>query len=416
MSYGGQVFRHVLVGSLKDRMGGMTDRITGGWTPAVGEVTGELDRYFRYTDTWATNDHGLSTTPAPDQTTLGDFGSTKDLKGKIAGEDADGQHVDWNTAGVVGWGSGLSPLALVDDWFATVDALAQSWVDGTPPQVDGTDVSKVFLDDQGRDYQQLIQKFLLGAVGFSQAADDYLDDDFPGKGLLSDHTARVDGKPYTALEHSWDEAWGYFGAARDYAAYSDDDIKNGVNIDTDNSGGIDISREMNQGHSVNAGKRDRLAAANMDLTADAWTGFTEGRALLAATAGSALTVEQQAELTGYRDMAIGAWEKAIAATVVHYINDVLQDMNAAEYVYANHAKHWGELKGFALSLQFNRTSKVSDADFGTLQTLIGEGPALPGDAGFDAYKDDLRSARTILGTSYEFPAEAMGDDDGEGGF
>ena len=40
-----------------------------------------------------------------------------------------------------------------------------------------------------------------------------------------------------------------------------------------------------------------------------------------------LTDDQIAELQVYRDQAVGAWEKAISATVVHYINDVLQDMN-----------------------------------------------------------------------------------------
>ena len=100
--------------------------------------------------------------------------------------------------------------------------------------------------------------------------------------------------------------------------------------------------------------------------------------------------------------AVNAWEKAIAATVIHYINDVLADMDAAPYDFLKHAKHWGELKGFALSFQFNPHSKLSDAKFAEFHTKVGTKPALPGDANFEAYKTDLTDARTILKDAYEF--------------
>ena len=62
-----------------------------------------------------------------------------------------------------------------------------------------------------------------------------------------------------------------------------------------------------------------------------------------------------------------AWEKYIAATAVHYVNDVLNDI--AEYTngapasvgnFENVAKHWSELKETALSLQFSPTSPFRD--------------------------------------------------------
>ena len=417
VSYGGQSFRHVLIASMADRLGGMTTRLQEGWAPEPGDVVDELNRYFRYTEDWAGNDHGITTDPAPDQTSLGDFGSTKDLAGKIAGRDPDGQHVVWTDVGIVGWEGAPSPEELVDAWFGTVDDLARGWVNGAVAQdPDGDDVTAVYLDDRGRDYKQLIQKFLLGAVAFSQAADDYLDDDFEGKGLLSDHTTVVDGADYTDLEHAWDEGFGYFGAARDYLHYSDDDLADGVLIDTDQSGGIDIAREMNHGASVNAGKRDRLAAAGVDFTADAWSGFFSGRALLRDTAGTELSTAQRDVLVAHRDAAVQAWEAALAATAVHYINDVLQDMHAAEYDYTNHAKHWSELKGFALSLQFHRRSPLDDTAFAALHSMLGDAPALPGDAAWDDYADGLRDARTLLGTAYGFPTEALGDANGDGGW
>ena len=79
-----------------------------------------------------------------------------------------------------------------------------------------------------------------------------------------------------------------------------------------------------------------------------------------------------------RNQAILAWENAIAATVVHYINDVLQDMSdfgTADYSFSSHAKHWGELKGFSLALQ---TGKENLGETATrLNRMIGFGPLMP---------------------------------------
>ena len=90
--------------------------------------------------------------------------------------------------------------------------------------------------------------------------------------------------------------------------------------------------------------------------------FYQGRKLIT-TAGGNLNEEQFAQLEAYRDTAVLAWEKAIAATVIHYINDTLGDMaelGTADYSFYSHAKHWGELKGFALGLQFNPDSPLHD--------------------------------------------------------
>ena len=57
-------------------------------------------------------------------------------------------------------------------------------------------------------------------------------------------------------------------------------------------------------------------------------------------------------------------EKAIAATVIHYINDTIGDMDSGdEYDFYTHAKHWSEMKGFALGLQFNTNSPLHQSDY-----------------------------------------------------
>ena len=428
VSYSGQTMRHVLMHDLTERIGGMTQRIAEGWVPDQGEVVEELDFYYVFDSASAGGvAHNVSTDPEPLQGTYDEVSSGKDLRGKLAGNDPDGQHTDWAT-GFVGWPDPAvtTPDSLVQHWFGLIEGHVLARAGGIVPSApDGEPIDTAYVTPEGQDLKQLVQKFLLGAIAFSQGADDYLDDDFPGKGLLSDNTAPEDGEAFTALEHAWDEGFGYFGAARNYAEYSDDEIAGADgredwsdgNQDTDGDGFIDLLSEVNWGHSLNAAKRDRGAVAATDFTADAWAGFHEGRGILAASSG-ALTEAEMLALQAARDRALTAWENAIAATVVHYLNEVLQDMGAAgtaDYSFVDHAKHWSEGKGFALALQFNRRSPLAD-DFAELHDLLRTAPALPDDADFDDYADDLRAARSLLGEAYGFDPANLGGDDGAGGW
>ena len=420
VAYSGQVFRQLLIEAMKARLGGLTDRLNNGLFPTEGQIAGELNFYFEFDSaTSGSLEHGVSTDPAPLQTTFEEVSSDKDLVGKIAGNDSVTDHVDWSTA-FVGWGQEgvTSPESLVTIWINEVDAAAVGW--SQPPLgPDGQPVPAVFVTSDGRDLQQLLEKFLRGAIAFSQGVDDYLDDDVEGKGLLADHTEAVEGANYTALEHAWDEGFGYFGAARTYGDWTDDEIADGE-VDADEDGAIDLLTEVSWGHSGNAGKRDLGAVVATDFTQEAWDGFVNGRTLLAEADG-ALTTEQTNELTGYRDQAVEAWEKAIAATVVHYINDTIQDMDAIgtdDYDFGDHAKHWSEMKGFALAFQFNPRSPLSDQQFANLHDFMGTAPVLgtatPNEQG--AYRAGLLAARALLGEAYGFDAANLGDENGLNGW
>ena len=425
VSYSGQVLRQVLISDLKAHVGGMTDRLNGtdgaAWFPVGGEVTAELEFYFAFDSaTSGAIDHGITTTPAPLQTTYDDVSIGKDLVGKLAGNDPTGQHTDWST-GFAGWGAvgDTTPEDLVRAWFAELDAAAVAWSLGDVAlDPKGSPVAAVYVTAQGRDLQQLLQKFLDVAIAFSQGADDYLDDDLDGKGLRSDHSTAEDGAPYTALEHAWDEGFGYFGATRDYGAWTDEAIAAGGGSDTVVAdGAIDLTSEWLRGHAVNAGKRDVGAVTPTDFTQQAWDAFLAGRALLASTTG-ALSDANASALAAQRDLALDAWERAIAATVVHYINALLQDL--ATYPnedFGDVAKHWSEMKGFALGLQFNRRSPLAD-DFVALHALLGDAPVLSSAAPADvsAWADDLLDARDLMAAAYSFDPANLGDDDGVGGW
>jgi hypothetical protein len=430
ISYSGQVFRQVLIGEMKSHLSAMTARLNDGTlTPVSGDITRELEFYFDFDSATSGDiDLYLTTTPAAQQSTFNDVSSGKDLNGKIAGNDATGQSKDWSTEFVgIGAAGSTNPEALVRGWFAEIDAQAVAWAnDGAPLGPDGLPVAKVFLMPDGRDLQQLLEKFIRGSLSLSQGADDYLDNDIDGKGLLSDHTAldqNDDGtdKSYTKLEHQWDEGFGYFGAARSYDGWTNDEIADDKAMDDNGDMAIDLKSEYCFGHSVNAAKRDRGANVATNMTGEAFDNFLAGRQLLCSTAGTELTADQRTELYGYRDAAVLAWEQAISSTVIHYINDTLQDMGkmgTMDYDFATHAKHWGEMKGFALSFQFNPYSPVTAGDFTTMHDLMGDAPVLAtaGDAALGQYATDLITARTLLGTAYGFDDANLGDDNGENGW
>ncbi|MCA9583170.1 MAG: DUF4856 domain-containing protein, partial [Myxococcales bacterium] len=395
VGYAGQTARHVLIQDLIAEIEAMTEAIDSAkFEPtADGDVVERLDYYFRFDgDSNGGDNIRLGTDPATAQKTYDDISTGKDLVGKIAGNDTATDHKDWSKD-FAGWtdtsiadsgGSIATPEGLVTAFFETLEKIAIDRQNGTILKDPDNNPLPVHVTTTGLDLAELTEKFLLSAIAFHQGADDYLDDDVEGKGILSDNVDPADeGANYTALEHGWDEAFGYFGAAANYDEYTDEELaaKGGRDDwqgyhDTDGDSAIDLTSEFNFGASTNAAKRDLGAKVATDLTKDAFTAFVAGRTLIT-EAGGELSEAQLAELKGHRDAAVAAWEAAIAATAVHYINEVLATMETFgtdDYDFAGHAKAWSELKGFALGFQFNPRSPVSDTDFVMLHTLIGDAP------------------------------------------
>jgi hypothetical protein len=151
--------------------------------------------------------------------------------------------------------------------------------------------------------------------------------------------------------------------------------------------------------------------------------FLAGRQIIsnASNAGS-ITDDELATLHAHIKTAAVTWEKCIAATAIHYINDVTADMSgfsngayASVSNFTDLGKHWSELKGFALSLQFSPFSPFHDADVTAVNiddlkavlSAIGDAPVLATDtqANIDAYIQALSSARDTLQQAYSFDAE-----------
>ena len=239
----------------------------------------------------------------------------------------------------------------------------------------------------GYDYSQLISKFLMGAVFYNQAVDSYLDERLSADKNPNDQPYK-EGKHYTGKEHIWDEAFGYFGApahALSLDAKTAYDIAKGkpevmASADYNQDGVVDLYREMTYGHAYYAADSDKSGKSN--YLHDLMQAFIDGRNLIASAGGNKLTDEQRNELMEIADSIKTNWEKVIAEAAFKYAGSVYQDLqNLMELIetdadvsekFREYAKHWGELKGFALALQ------TSGKDLGetavALNRLIGFSP------------------------------------------
>jgi len=420
VSYFGQATRHLLINDLKALIG--TADLYDVIQDAAGkaEVLERLNRIYAVGTSEAQGklnlidenvfDGDVEATPvsvsleAPlvlTQTDYSDLSGDKNLQGKIAGQDNDltNAFVGWDVTIIAAQTDNDRPDLLIQSWFDAIAVLA----------TDGNDAT-TFVSAEGLDYQQLVQKLLLGAVTYSQAAEDYLK---PSKGLLKQNSAgdKDGSKDYTGLEHQWDEAFGYFGAQRDYNLRTDSEVKATPYLDAGEDTSIDLYSEYSFGHSIALVKRDIGAIdASTDFSKAAMDAFLNGRQLIQDNFGTD-PVEgsgYHTELLQFAETALNNWENAIAATVIHYINDVISETNSLgtnePASFANLAKHWSEMKGFALSLQFSPIAQISTADLASVHDKMGQGPVLgAGDAAV-AYVAKLAEARELLQAAYGFSA------------
>ncbi len=412
----GQAARLAQQVALVDHIEGLEERLaTGALAPVEGSVVAELEVFFSCAMGACEGEgHGVTLALPTAQATLGDIATGKTLVGKLAGNDPVGQRREWLTAGVRGWSEPLSPEGLLRAWFAQVEEGALRIANGDNPlDPTGAPITAPHITSEGHHLAELTEKLLFGALALSQASDDYLDDDLEGKGLLSDNSSAEDGGSYSGLEHAWDEGFGYFGAARDAGDFTPEEAAGSGGRaefqrahDANGDGVIDLVSEHNWGVARYAAQRDRDGGTR--LLHDAFESFVAGRALIT-SAGGALSAAQLEELKRRRDAALRAWEGALAASVVHYLNEVvaLLDVPAAEWSFAEHAKGWSELKGLALSFQFNPRSAVQGADFDALHAAIGLRPTLPSSPEAAAHREALLAARARLGALFGFSAEAL---------
>ena len=309
----------------------------------------------------------------------------------------------------------VGPEDLIQAIFQTVADRASKGSSFTVPNgsLENQRIHSANVTKDGIDLNQIVNKLLHGSIIFSRASSYYLSTDLgPDQGLQGDNTKPYENsKNYTTLEHFWDKAFGYFGAARDFATYTDTEIAKKFSKDSDGDNKISVLREKNIGAAaINSARIDQIAAiygdGGLDLSGEAIRAFIIGRELISKKPPRYLEyVEAQAAI------AIGTWEKTLAAVVIHYINStlkIMQSYGTEEYLFTNHAKFWSEMKGYALAFQFNPTSQLSMDKFmdkfEEFHLLVGDKPTLmtASPEVIDSYKKNLLRARNILKEAFGF--------------
>jgi len=250
-----------------------------------------------------------------------------------------------------------------------------------------SEVEGGFDPNTGFDYTQLISKFAMGAVFYNQAVNNYL-----GKkmeiGQKPNSEPYKEGSYYTGKEHSWDEAFGYWGSAAHALALSAEDNynvakkKDLASADHNGDGVVDLYSEMTYAHAYYAssydkgGKTDYLATVNQ--------AFIDGRLVIRDAGGRNLSFDERTEMLAARDTIRENWQKVIAESVFKYAGSTYKDLVALEIImdangdtteaFRKYAKHWGELKGFALALQCG-PENLGEAAV-KMNRMMGFGPVL----------------------------------------
>ena len=237
----------------------------------------------------------------------------------------------------------------------------------------------------GYDYAQLVSKFAMGAVFYHQACDNYLDEKLEADNKPNNKPYK-NGKHYTGKEHSWDEGFGYWGAAAHGATLSarqNYDVAKKKDLsaaDANNDGVVNLKSEMNYAHAYYASAFDKGGVTDYYNTIT--QAFIDGRQIITDANGKALTSNERNNLKSKARVICSNWERVIAEAVFKYAGSVYADLEKLVKTpgdgdaYRKYVKHWGELKGFALSLH---TSGQNLGEVGVkIDRLIGLGPVVGG--------------------------------------
>jgi hypothetical protein len=341
VSYSGQIARHALHDSLKDR--------------STKGSYNEMNAYYSGSDKnkkiWApASKEGFPIK----QTLMNELSSGKNLSGKTY------------KGTITAWPNNMSAPEVIDFWMNKA-------VDNPK------DVSV------GLNYQQLLSKFVMGAVFYNQAVDNYLDEKMTAETKPNDKPYK-DGACYTGKEHSWDEAFGYWGAAahslllsaeQNYNVAKKKDL---TSADYNGDGVVDLKSEYVFAHAYYASSFDK--GGKTTYMEDITRAFLEGRKLITSANGEKLTDMDRSRLMAYVEDISSNWEKVIAESVFKYAGSTYKSLVALESIsdddlakeFGNYMKYWGELKGFSMALQVGKNNIGETAT--SINRMIGFGPML----------------------------------------
>lgn len=217
------------------------------------------------------------------------------------------------------------------------------------------------VNGKGVEYAQFIQKGLIGAMMLDQICNIYLGTEK----MSADNETIVSGKNYTALEHHWDEAYGYLTSNEVYPKKDPADATKWL----ENFLGSYVRQ-------VNGAYGDPTAI---------YLAFVKGRA--------AIVNKDRATMDVQIAYIRASLEKAVATIAISYINKTKTATSDAARFHA-----LAEGAGFIYSLRFAHNAKIgkakSDALLGSLMNKENGFWSLT-NADLDAVRDEIANTFSI---------------------
>ncbi|SHE55962.1 protein of unknown function [Fodinibius roseus] len=253
---------------------------------------------------------------------------------------------------------------LFEDFFAKAAAASENGEadEGVPGLMRRGD-GYILVDAKGREFTQLVEKGLMGAVFYNQIFNVYLTNDRIGPNV--ENEALREGTNYTDKEHHFDEAYGYFDAPVDFESDWPDS----------RTGELRFWSKYSNGSDPQLGFNDTIMEA-----------FIQGRtAIINDNQGK---LEQQVEVL-YENL-----ELLAAATAVHYINSTLSHWNEGNQGEAFHAL--SEAWAFVNALKYNPDKTITPGQIDQiLNSDFGENGSF-----WNVTLDGLNNAKSTLVDTY----------------
>jgi hypothetical protein len=207
-----------------------------------------------------------------------------------------------------------------------LDGQAGKVLGPAPTTTAGTQAAYL-MNAKGFEYKEVLEKGAMGAILYSEATT-----------LLKnigtfDNTSVIEGKG-TAMEHAWDEAFGYFAVPVSFPTVT-----------------IGVSYWGSYCNSVNAAT---------GLNATIMNAWLKGRA--------AISNKDNSGRDEARNQVMVAWEKVGAAKSINYLKQA--KTNFANNGLRNHVLSEGV--GLIKAFRYNPSKTISDADINTLLGYIGD--------------------------------------------
>ncbi|MEX0601034.1 MAG: DUF4856 domain-containing protein, partial [Rhodothermales bacterium] len=188
----------------------------------------------------------------------------------------------------------------------------------------------ILVDENGREFTQLIEKGMMGSVFYHQIYNVYLTD-----ARIGDQVNNVDlneGSNYTAAEHHWDEAFGYWDPPLDFTS------------PWPSSRGSEDRFWSHYSNTV-----DNVANGQLGTNAIIMDAFIEGR--------TAIVNNDPSVRDAQRDVLYENLELVAAGVAVHYINNTLAHLNDGNTGEAFHTL--SEAWAFTNALRYSPRRTIS---------------------------------------------------------